>query len=216
MRHGPVVLLVVLLISDASAATKSAHPAAIKKSRSTSFDATAKPAERIKVASGFQVELLYSVPKEKFGSWVNLAVDPKGRLIASDQNGPLYRITVPRKGEPGEPKVEQIPVAIGQAHGLLCTFGNLYVVVNGDGAYPNGLYRVRDTNHDDQYDSVELLREFSPNMGEHGPHAVLLAPDGKSLYVVLGNKTRPPKADRSRVPRIWDEDLLLPRLYGKG
>src|SRR5207244_4503051 len=109
---------------------------------------------------------------------------------------------------------ERIPVDLGQAQGLLCAFGDLYVVVNGDGAsYPNGLYRVRDTNHDDQYDSVELLRPFNGETGEHGPHAVLLAPDGKSLYVVCGNKTKLTDISQSRVPRVWDEDQLLPRLY---
>ncbi len=100
---------------------------------------------------------------------------------------------------------------------MLCAFGYLYVVVNGDGAtYPNGLYRVRDKNNDDQYDTVELLHQFSPAGGEHGPHAVVLAPDGKSLYVVCGNRTKPVETVRSRVPHVWDEDQLLPRLYGKG
>jgi putative heme-binding domain-containing protein len=183
----------------------------------TGFDATATPVEKIKAAKGFQVELLYSVPKAQYGSWVNLAVDPKGRLITSDQSGPLYRITVPRKGEASEVKVERIPVEIGQAQGLLCAFGNLYVVVNGNGeTYSNGLYRVRDKDSDDQYDTVEKLYEFSASAGEHGPHAVLLAPNGKSLYVVCGNRTKPVETVRSRVPRVWDEDLLLPRLYGKG
>ncbi len=181
------------------------------------FDATATPVAKIKVAPGFQVELLYSVPKTQFGSWVNLAVDPRGRLITSDQFGSLYRVTLPRKSEAGTPQIEQIPVELGQAQGLLCAFGNLYVVVNGDSLkYPNGLYRVRDKDHDDHYDTVELLKQFSENCGEHGPHGVILAPDGKSLVVVCGNRTKPIETQRSRVPRIWDEDQLLPRLYGKG
>src|SRR5262249_55557454 len=54
---------------------------------------TATPIELIKVKKDFKVELLYSVPKDKQGSWVSLCVDPKGRLIASDQYGKLYRIT---------------------------------------------------------------------------------------------------------------------------
>jgi len=56
---------------------------------------SATPAETLKVLKGFRAELLYSVPKEKRGSWVNMCVDPKGRLIVSDQYGPLYRITPP-------------------------------------------------------------------------------------------------------------------------
>ena len=56
---------------------------------------TATPAERIKVVKDFRVELLYSVPKDKQGSWVSMCVDPKGRLIVSDQVGSLFRVTPP-------------------------------------------------------------------------------------------------------------------------
>src|SRR5262245_3427038 len=41
----------------------------------------ATPVERIKVAKGFRAELLYSVPATEQGSWVNLCVDDKGRII---------------------------------------------------------------------------------------------------------------------------------------
>ena len=121
-----------------------------------------------------------------------------------------------RRRSKDKPKVERIPIELGQAHGLLWVGDVLYVVVNGDEkTYKNGLYRVRDTNDDDQLDKVELLHELDVD-GEHGPHAVLLAPDGKSLYVLCGNKTPPVKTDRSRVPHVWDEDQLFPRIYGVG
>src|SRR5437763_16922238 len=73
---------------------------------------SATPADRIKALKGFQVELLYSVPKETQGSWVNLATDPKGRLIVSDQYGKLYRVTLPALGGPADSiRIEPIPVA---------------------------------------------------------------------------------------------------------
>jgi putative heme-binding domain-containing protein len=195
--------------ADDSAPAKSA-------SAQVSLDKQATPVERIKVAKDFNVELLYSVPRDEFGSWINLTTDPQGRLIVSEESGYLDRVTVPRKGEAGEVKIERIPVEIGQAQGLLCAFGDLYVVVNGkDGTYVNGLYRVRDTNDDDQFDSLELLRPLEGDR-DHGPHAVLLAPDGKSLYVVCGNRTKLTEINRSRVPKVWDEDQLLPRVYGAG
>ncbi|MEX0643587.1 MAG: hypothetical protein WD468_12860, partial [Pirellulales bacterium] len=175
--------------------------------------AAATPAEKIHVPEGFKVELLYSVPKDEEGSWVNLCYDPKGRLIVSDQYGGLYRITPPSSSQ--KLHVEKIPAKIGKAQGLLWAFDSLYVMVNGEDRSKNGLYRVRDTNGDDQLDSVELLRLADGN-NEHGPHAVLPAPDGKSLYVVCGNNTRPIKVARSRVSEIWDEDQLLPRIYGVG
>ena len=59
----------------------------------------ATPVDRIKAAKGFKVELLYSVPGDKQGSWVNLCTDNKGRLLVSDQFGGLYRISPPASGE---------------------------------------------------------------------------------------------------------------------
>jgi len=71
----------------------------------------ATPAEAVKIKPGFQVELLYSVPKEEQGSWVAMTQDDKGRLIVSDQYGALYRVTPPALGAAAsETKVEKVPV----------------------------------------------------------------------------------------------------------
>jgi putative heme-binding domain-containing protein len=169
----------------------------------------ATPADTLKVAKGFKVELLYSVPKDTEGSWVNLCVDGKNRLIVSDQYGSLYRVTPPAVGAAGTPKVEKVPAKIGMAQGLLWAFDALYVVVNGRAS---GLYRVTDSDGDDTLDKVELLRPFPGRTGEHGPHAVLRHPDGKRLTVVCGDQTRPAEITSSRVPLDWGEDHLLPRL----
>jgi putative heme-binding domain-containing protein len=178
---------------------------------------SATPVERIKVARDFKVELLYSVPKETEGSWVSMCVDPRGRLIVSDQYGPLYRVTPPAPGgKAQDTKVEKIDLPIGEAQGLLWAFDSLYVVVNLDEdskatKYSTGLYRVRSTRGDDHLDVVKLLRRLDGG-GEHGPHAILLSPDGKSLYVVCGNATKLTELSGSRVPRFWGEDHLLPRM----
>ncbi len=173
----------------------------------------ATPAESLKVLKDFKAELLYSVPKEKQGSWVNLCVDPKGRLIVSDQYGSLYRVTPPPLGSKGAVKIETIDLPIGEAQGLLWAFDSLYVVVNKGAKYESGLYRVRDTDGDDRLDKVELLRKIPNGAGEHGAHAVLMSPDGKSLTVVCGDSApvMNPLAG-SRVPRVWGEDHLLPRM----
>lgn len=188
------------------------------------------------VVPGFVVERLFRVPKDELGSWVCLTTDPKGRLIASDQGDKgLYRITPPAPGSKEETHVERLDVNISAAQGLLFAFDSLYVSVNG--GIGSGLYRLRDTNGDDQFDEVKKLKEFRGG-GEHGPHALRLAPDGKSIYVCCGNHTLPP-ADRktsappqtmggpraeqlhatlpegmtSRIAPVWDEDLLLPRQW---
>ena len=69
---------------------------------------------------------------------------------------------------------------------------------------------MRDTDGDDQFDEVKLLKKFDGG-GEHGPHGVRLGPDGK-LYVIAGNFTKPPAGyDPTSPHRNWAEDQLLPR-----
>jgi len=172
----------------------------------------AAPAPGFRLLPGFAAERLYTVPKEQ-GSWVSMTVDGKGRLIVSDQHGKLYRVTPPPLHDQKTPtQVEPLDIKIGDAQGLLCAFDSLYVMVNGRAAEGPGLYRVRDTDGDDRYDSVKRLRALKES-GEHGPHAVVLGPDAKSLLVVAGNFTPLPEPASSLVPRRWSEDLLLGRLW---
>jgi putative heme-binding domain-containing protein len=174
--------------------------------------ATATPPERFKIAKGFKVELLYSVPRDKEGSWVSMCVDPQGRLIVSDQDGGLYRVTPPAiGGKSSDTKVEALAVDIGQAQGLLWAFDSLYVMVNGK-KWASGLYRVTASKPGGELDKVQLLRKFQGGGAEHGPHAILPHPDGKSLVVLHGNQTKMTEVATSRVPRIWGEDHLLPRM----
>jgi putative heme-binding domain-containing protein len=163
----------------------------------------------IKVAKDFKIELLYTVPRKTEGSWVSMCIDPKGRLIVSDQNGGLYRVTLPEAAG-GTATTEKINLKTGFAHGLLWAFNSLYVAVD-EGKLDHGVYRITDTNGDDQLDKIELLRKVEAS-GEHGIHSLVLAPDGKSIYVVIGNNSSLTEMSSSRVPYDWSEDQLLPRL----
>lgn len=172
---------------------------------------------QIKVPEGFKAELLHSL-SEAEGSWGAMCSDPKGRLIASDLNGKLVRITPPPVGgAPEDTKIEPIPVEIGHANGLLWAFDSLYVMVCREGVYGtgSGVYRVTDTNGDDVLDKVELLRKIT-GQGDHGPHALLLTPGGKSITVVCGNSTRLTEIQHYQVPPIWGDDLILPKMMGHG
>lgn len=166
-------------------------------------------AEHAKVPDGFKIEKIYEVPRS-LGSWVSLTVDPKGRLLASDQASKgLFLIT---PGDADKPtRVEKLPIDLTSAQGLLYALDSLYVMVNGGDQ--SGLHRVTDSNGDGVLDTAEHCMKV-PGGGEHGPHAIVLAPDGKSLYVAAGNHTKLPDgiAD-SRIPRNWQEDLLLPRRW---
>ena len=173
------------------------------------------PPQTFQLLPGFQVELLYTVPRGTQGSWVCIAFDKKGRLIASDQgNQGLYRITpaaLPGLSGPEETIVEKLDVPMTSAHGMLFAFDSLYVSANGGPG--SGLYRLRDTNGDDQFDEVKKLKSFQGG-GEHGPHSLRLSPDGKSIVVIAGNHTNlPQNLDASRIPTNWNEDFLLPRQW---
>ena len=172
---------------------------------------TATDPTGLRVQPGFVVELLYSVPLDKQGSWVSLTSDPKGRLITCDQYGQLYRVTPSPLSASTIDKVEKVDVKLGSAQGLLYAFDALYVMVSQSKQYESGLYRVRDTDGDDKFDSVEMLQKLKGG-GEHGPHGIVLSPDGKALYVIAGNNTDlPGKLASYRLPKTWQEDLLLPR-----
>ncbi|MFO0469389.1 MAG: hypothetical protein ACK5ZX_08795, partial [Bacteroidota bacterium] len=45
----------------------------------------------IKVPEGFAAEHLYRPSDNQRGSWVSMCFDDKGRMIASDQYGGMYR-----------------------------------------------------------------------------------------------------------------------------
>jgi putative heme-binding domain-containing protein len=166
----------------------------------------------ISVLPGFRVELLHTVPKAEQGSWVSMTIDPKGRIIACDQYGGLYRMKPTPVGSNQLAPVEQLKAKAGGAHGLLYAFNSLYVMVNEQGGR-QGLWRLRDTDGDDQFDEEQKLRGIQGG-GEHGPHAIVLSPDGQSLYIASGNHTKLPDGmEFSRSPRHWDEDQIVPRLW---
>ncbi len=183
--------------------------------------------DKLKLLPGFKAEHLYSPSDNKQGSWVAMTFDDKGRMITSDQYGFLYRLEIPPVGSGAQqPKVEKLKVGIvqpgdttvgmGYAQGLLYAFNSLYVMVNNrvnkNFNKPTGLYRLQDTNGDDQFETVTLLKELKGQEGEHGPHSMKLSPDGKSIYLVAGNHVDVPQMDAYRLPSNWKEDNLFPQI----
>ena len=167
----------------------------------------ATPAEKIQALEGFKVELLRSAQPGE-GSWVCMTVDPRGRLIVSPQGGePMLRLTLDDRGQIA--KMETIDLPVRGAMGLLYTSDSLYV--NGRGKEGYHLYRLRDTDGDDQFDRVELLRKWEGGDGEHGAHGIVLGPD-KKLYMVCGNFVGVPKDLVPTSPhKNYADDVVLPR-----
>ncbi len=220
MKHLLRLTALTLALGLASAAAQAPKPAKKDAKKAPAANAgqainenKATPLERIKVLKDFKVELLHSVPIGEQGSWVNLCTDGKGRIIASDQYGGLFRFAPPAPGKPLDPAtIEKIPAAIRAVNGLLWFNNGLYCAVNDyENKIPSGLYRVTSSKNDDVLDKVELLRDMQAR-GDHGVHAIVLAPDAKSLFLITGNGTKPTAFSSSRVPLIWGEDHVLPRM----
>jgi putative heme-binding domain-containing protein len=182
----------------------------------------ATPAAELKLPPGFRAELVRSAQPDE-GSWVCMTIDAQGRLIISPQAQnvkpgdalskatPMLRVTLAPDGK--LQKLERIEWPVGAAMGLLYAFDSLYV--NGQGPDGTGIYRLRDTNGDDQFDDVRFLKRFEGTFrmeatGEHGPHAIVLGPDNM-LYVINGNETKPPEGVLPNSPhKNFQEDQLLP------
>jgi len=169
----------------------------------------ATPAEALTILPGFKVELLHSAQRGE-GSWICMAIDPKGRLIISPQQDerPLLRVTLTRAGQ--IEKIETIPAPVRQAMGMCYAHDSLYV--SGHGPNGTGLYRLIDSNHNDQFDTneVHFLQKIGGE-GEHGYHAVVEGPDGM-IYVMNGNHTKLTEEISTNSPhKNYQEDLLLPR-----
>ena len=160
-----------------------------------------------KVAPGFTLERLYRIPSKQ-GSWVGITVDGKGKLLCTDQYGAIYRITIPEDPEQ-ETTAVPLDLPITGAHGILWHQGVLWVCIN-EGSDQSGVWRVTDTNGDGEPDKPELVKAFK-GRGEHGPHSLVAAPDGRSIFVIAGNHTDLAEMDGSLVTRSWAEDQLLPR-----
>jgi putative heme-binding domain-containing protein len=187
--------------------------------------------DKLKLPPGFKAEHLYSPEEHEQGSWVAMTFDNKGRMITSDQYGAIYRIELPAIGDTTKVKVEKLiigseadrsadtttlKIGMGFAQGLLYAFNSLYVMVNhnSDKNFDKntGLYRLQDTDGDDQFDKITLLKSFEGEPGEHGPHSIILSPDKKSIYISAGNHVDVPKFDTYRLPPVWKEDNLFPRI----
>ncbi|MCC7387208.1 MAG: c-type cytochrome [Phycisphaerales bacterium] len=169
----------------------------------------ATPASAVRVPEGFKVELVHSSQAGE-GSWVSMTFDEQGRVVASPESGGLLRIT--RTG-PGAATVERLDADIGMCQGLLFAYDSLYASVNETPDRQGGLHRLWDADGDGQFERHEVLADY-PAKGEHGPHGLVLGPDGL-IYTVHGNHTPlVSKVDKERSPfRNWGEDLVLPRLW---
>jgi putative heme-binding domain-containing protein len=176
---------------------------ALAKGGKRGTSASVAAADELILQPGFKAELLYLVPKPEQGTWVSLAVSPEGDLVAGDQGGVLWRVSLK---DPAKPVVTKIDTKFFGCHGLLFAHGALYACASEKGK--GDIWRLRDTKGDGTYDEQTLIRPLKGS-GEHGPHQLVLDRDG-SILVVGGNHTKLPDDEKAGAPvKRYDEDDLL-------
>ena len=139
----------------------------------------------MKVAKGFKVELIYTVPRDEQGSWVNMCVVPKGRLIVSDQYGALYRVTPPPSARQATRRSRRSPPDRRGA-GALWAFDSLYVVVNGGQQSERPLPRHR-IEGDDARQGRDCSARFEAAAASTARTRSSCSPGRQIALVVCGN-----------------------------
>ena len=177
----------------------------------------ATDSDQVVTLPGYEVELIRSAGPDE-GSWVALAFDPQGRLTIAREDKGLLRLSLPgvSKGVPvgEEISIESINNGLLECRGLLYAEGYLFANANNS----KGLYRLKDTTGDDQFDEVKLLKETPGNVG-HGRNNLTMGPDGR-IYIIHGNDTRLPEdfllgnspyrhtAEDRLLPCAWNNQLF--------
>jgi len=188
------------------------------------------PSQVIQTLAGFKIDLVLRSEPQKHGSWICVHKDDKGRLLLDGQRGqPLTRLTL-ENGNVVREEVLKLPIS--EIMGMLWVGDSLYAdgaaMLPGDpGFNPDapparrnqqgiyGLYRLRDPAGDGSFNSIERLRTWQNGAGEHGAHAIVLAPDKRHLFIVAGNATGQPTDISANSPmRNFADDRAIMRREG--
>jgi putative heme-binding domain-containing protein len=163
--------------------------------------------DRFKVTPEFHVE--WVVDPQDTGPLICMTFDEFGQIVAARENGPLVVI----RDEDKDGLVETVSTYCDEmtnCQGLLSISGKMYAV--GDGPQGVGLYCLADEDKDGTIDKVDSVLKFSGEMGEHGPHALALGPDGL-IYILVGNFSRSEQKpeDSSPYHDFYEGDLNTPK-----
>jgi putative heme-binding domain-containing protein len=161
-----------------------------------------------------EFELSRVAEPKMVGSLVAMTWGNRGRLMVSRERGPV-EVLIDDNGDGIFDRVVDYSKEVKNCQGL-CTVGDdLYAV--GSGPKGVGVYRLPDKNHDDKADEEQFIVRHKGGMGDHGPHDIVLGPDGW-LYHNLGNHAHvTQKAEPTSACCNFDEDyLLVPKFEDAG
>ena len=114
-------------------------------------------------------------------SVIAMAFDEFGRLIFSQEGGPLM---IANLNGTGEERVRELCSQVTSCQGILPLNGEVYVT--GDGPSGVGLYRLGANGSSKKLKIKKTLVRFKGEIGEHGPHGIELGNDGM-IYCIIGN-----------------------------
>ena len=138
-------------------------------------------AGRFHVLDGFKIDM--PAAPSVTGSVVAFTFDESGAPCVSIEQGPIARL-IDDDHDGRFDRRQVIENQVRNCQGLAFIRGRLFAVGNG----PNGagIYRLSNPGKDGVFAECELIRAAKGGMGEHGPHAITLGPDG-ALYYNNGN-----------------------------
>ena len=160
--------------------------------------------ERFDISNEFTVQQV--MLEEETGSLIAMAFNEFGKLILSREGGPLL-IADPSKPMKDPNRIRVLCNQVNTCQGILPLNGDVYVTGNG----PDGLavYHLSDANRDGVMEVAGTIAKFTGELGEHGPHGLILGNDGM-IYVVIGNGSHVDgeTADTSPFQHTYEGDLV--------
>ena len=153
------------------------------------------------------------VGEKEAGSIIAMAFNEFGKLLISEEHGPLKLVDLNQR--PGsEGRIKVLCNKVNTCQGILPLNGAIFVT--GKGPKGLALYKLTDRDRDESYETIEKVLGFSGELGEHGPHGLVLGADGM-IYISIGNASGTAKKSDANSPfkHPYDADLI-PRFEDPG
>lgn len=176
------------------------------------------PAEETSRSERFTIDPQFEVQQvldgEATGSLIAMTFNEFGHILASKEGGGLLLI-YDGNGDKIPEKVRTYCEEVKNIQGILALNGEVFVT--GEGPDGPALYRLADKDRDGLLEDVRALVKFKCEVIEHGPHGLVLGPDGL-IYIVLGNHTQLDGEYEAGSPHrdYYEGDLLTPKYEDPG
>jgi putative heme-binding domain-containing protein len=168
------------------------------------------PAEQVSRSERFTIDPQFEVQQvlagDEVGSLIAMSFNEFGHILAAKEGGGLI-LLYDSNGDKIPERVRTYCDKVKNIQGILPLNGEVFVT--GDGPDGIALYRLADKDRDGVLENVRTLVRFKCEVGEHGPHGIVLGPDGL-IYCLLGNHTELDGEYETGSPHrdFYDTDLV--------